>query len=82
MIDVCSCSIDVWEGIKSYVQAIVKKIHRDIGIGDETVHVSIIQVTFILYPWMDMNRYSFSTLVPQKQSLVLVMFVERQIIAI
>ena len=44
MIDVCSCSIDVWEGIKSYVQAIVKKIHRDIGIGDETVHVSIIQV--------------------------------------
>ena len=45
MIDVCSCSIDVWEGIKSYVQAIVKKIHRDIGIGDETVHVSIIQVT-------------------------------------
>ena len=24
MIDVCSCSIDVWEGIKSYVQAIVK----------------------------------------------------------
>ena len=46
MIDVCSCSIDVWEGIKSYVQAIVKKIHRDIGIGDETVHVSIIQVTF------------------------------------
>ena len=82
MIDVCSCSIDVWEGIKSYVQAIVKKIHRDIGIGDETVHVSIIQVTFILYPWMDMTRYFFSTLVRQKQSLVSVMFVERQIIAI
>ena len=49
MIDVCSCSIDVWEGIKSYVQAIVKKIHRDIGIGDETVHVSIIQVLYLTH---------------------------------
>ena len=28
LIDVCSCSIDVWNGIKSYADAIVTKYHQ------------------------------------------------------
>ena len=72
MIDVCSCSIDVWEGIKSYVQAIVKKIHRDIGIGDETVHVSIIQVLFY-HSKNGRKMISFSIRVQPKPLLDLVM---------
>ena len=77
MIDVCSCSIDVWEGIKSYVQAIVKKIHRDIGIGDETVHVSIIQVICSIHTLKmvvaSAKMMFFSIRVQPKPLLVLVM---------
>ena len=32
MIDVCSCSPEVWHGIKSYVDALVTKYDQEIGV--------------------------------------------------
>ena len=37
--------MEVWNGIKSYVSTIIKKIDRDIGIAPDLARVSIIQVT-------------------------------------
>ena len=47
MIDVCSCSLDVWKGITSYVKAIVKKLHREIGVEEGKVHIGITQVCLL-----------------------------------
>ncbi|CAG5103352.1 Oidioi.mRNA.OKI2018_I69.chr1.g733.t1.cds [Oikopleura dioica] len=43
LVDVCSCSIDVWNAMKSYLQTMIKKIDRDFGIGPEKARISIIQ---------------------------------------
>ena len=40
--------MEVWNGIKSYVSTIIKKIDRDIGIAPDLARVSIIQVMIIL----------------------------------
>lgn len=43
LVDVCSCSLEVWNGIKSYVDALVTKFDQEIGISPEEVHVSLVQ---------------------------------------
>jgi len=43
LIDVCSCSMDVWNGVKSYADAIVTKYEQEIGISPEEVRISLIQ---------------------------------------
>ena len=45
LIDVCSCSLDVWKGITSYVKAIVKKLNQEIGVEEGKAHIGIIQVS-------------------------------------
>ena len=40
--------MEVWNGIKSYVSTIIKKIDRDIGIAPDLARVSIIQVMIVL----------------------------------
>jgi len=42
MIDVCSCSPEVWHGIKSYVDALVTKYNQEIGISEEEVNIAIV----------------------------------------
>ena len=45
--------MEVWNGIKSYVSTIIKKIDRDIGIAPDLARVSIIQVTITLKETLD-----------------------------
>ena len=45
MIDVCSCSPEVWHGIKSYVDALVTKYDQEIGVR------TVIKVFSILLGW-------------------------------
>ena len=45
MIDVCSCSPEVWHGIKSYVDALVTKYDQEIGVRI-VIKVMILYVYF------------------------------------
>merc|ERR1712176_149355 len=43
LIDVCSCSIDVWNGVKSYADALISKYQQEIGISADEARVSLVQ---------------------------------------
>ena len=42
LIDVCSCSPEVWAGIKSYVDSLVTKYDQEIGMSKDEVNVAIV----------------------------------------
>ena len=42
LIDVCSCSPEVWAGIKSYVDSLVTKYEQEIGLSEAEVNVAIV----------------------------------------
>jgi len=42
LIDVCSCSPEVWAGIKSYVDSLVTKYEQEIGMSESEVNVAIV----------------------------------------
>lgn len=42
LIDVCSCSPEVWAGIKSYVDSLVTKYEQEIGLSESEVNLSIV----------------------------------------
>lgn len=42
LIDVCSCSPEVWAGIKSYVDSLVTKYEQEIGLSESEVNLAIV----------------------------------------
>ena len=53
MIDVCSCSPEVWHGIKSYVDALVTKYDQEIGVRTVIKDDFVRFYMFILIGWSD-----------------------------
>jgi len=60
LIDVCSCSIDVWNGVKSYADALISKYQQEIGISADEARVSLVQ-----FSQSTKNVISFSDSYPE-----------------
>lgn len=65
MIDVCSCSPEVWHGIKSYVDALVTKYDQEIGVSEDEVNVAIVafsDTVKTIVPFGDPKSFDFEGL--------------------
>jgi len=73
MIDVCSCSPEVWHGIKSYVDALVTKYDQEIGVSEEEVNVAIVafsDTVQTIVPFGDPKSFNFDELTDDDTGII------------